>query len=1097
MPRREKAIFEVSAEDRASRTIRKVRDEFGGLGKAASALKLPKFAAMAKGAGLAAGAVAGAATAVGAMVKALAPYNKAINEARSLTGESAASFADLRDQVLGLSAELGADPAEQAKALYEALSAGVPRDNAISFLRTSTRAAVAGLTETKTAVDGITTVINAYNLQTSEAEKIADAYFATIEKGKTNFEQLASSINLAIKPAANLGVEYEEILAITAQLTAGGTPTASAFTQIRAALTALQNPSKEMAELLRRQGFESGRAAIESQGLAVTLQKLKDEAANDQELVKALGRVEALGAVLGVSGIQAESFADKYARVLESAGAASAAFEINSDNLDNALQRVKSSFLIVADAADEYIGSLIGYETASAAAIDQANSFADALGKVKRELELNKLLEESAAEQAQDVSLEVEFLNLETELAKLKAFGDEIGGEFEKQTQARLDELKKRLSIDSEEAAEFARNNAKIELLKRQREASLVSLNNEPNFAIDPNITAGLDDINERIRIYEDLNASIVALREFDAAAQSTKDTTEEQADAQSQVNALLAEFIASSKTKEDIAREELKTQEDKYRVLLEEGRVSEEQFNNFLGLQREKLGLLDEEGIKRQQLAEQQEAQAKREAERLKADNERLAGRFLDRVKTDQERLVEDLAEVSRLQQQGFLTEDQGTLLGRRFREEFSEVIGGFEEMESAAERFLDRVKTPLERFQDEIREVRELMATDLLSDAQGSLVIERLTEQFQQGAGEIRTVWQDTVGVLRSSFSTFLRGGVDDFGKFVASIVAEAAAIQADRLLFGEDGVFEQLFGGGQASQPLTIDVTPVLNRNPAQQVSGDYQFFEDLKNKAAANLEEFDSLGQIAGVNFGDAFSAASAPPISKGLQEEAVKAKDILSGVRVDVDPRQPSGEFKPLVLPVEPGIDPGAFDLLGGQSEEISLNVFQAMEGAGANAAQSIGASFEESNQSILSSLADMAKGAANILANLAKRTLSFLGDIFGGNSSGGGLNLGSLFSSLLDFDGGGFTGFGPRTGGVDGFGGFPAILHPNEQVIDLSRNQSAGGAGGLSVNQTLNIQPGVSQEMIPQILSAAKEGTMAAIRDQGLRGGRRGRTLGF
>jgi hypothetical protein len=199
----------------------------------------------------------------------------------------------------------------------------------------------------------------------------------------------------------------------------------------------------------------------------------------------------------------------------------------------------------------------------------------------------------------------------------------------------------------------------------------------------------------------------------------------------------------------------------------------------------------------------------------------------------------------------------------------------------------------------------------------------------------------------------------------------------------------------------------------------------------------------------------------------------------------------------LVLPVEPGIDPGAFDLLGGQSEEISLNVFQAMEGAGANAAQSIGASFEESNQSILTSLADMAKGAANILANLAKRTLSFLGDIFGGNSSGGGLNLGSLFSSLLDFDGGGFTGFGPRTGGVDGFGGFPAILHPNEQVIDLSRNQSAGGAGGLSVNQTLNIQPGVSQEMIPQILSAAKEGTMAAIRDQGLRGGRRGRTLGF
>ncbi len=33
-------------------------------------------------------------------------------------------------------------------------------------------------------------------------------------------------------------------------------------------------------------------------------------------------------------------------------------------------------------------------------------------------------------------------------------------------------------------------------------------------------------------------------------------------------------------------------------------------------------------------------------------------------------------------------------------------------------------------------------------------------------------------------------------------------------------------------------------------------------------------------------------------------------------------------------------------------------------------------------------------------------------------------------------EGGGFTGFGSRTGGVDGRGGFPAILHPNETVID-------------------------------------------------------------
>ena len=40
------------------------------------------------------------------------------------------------------------------------------------------------------------------------------------------------------------------------------------------------------------------------------------------------------------------------------------------------------------------------------------------------------------------------------------------------------------------------------------------------------------------------------------------------------------------------------------------------------------------------------------------------------------------------------------------------------------------------------------------------------------------------------------------------------------------------------------------------------------------------------------------------------------------------------------------------------------------------------------------------------------------------------------------FEGGGFTGMGVRAGGIDGKGGFPAILHPNETVIDHTKGQS-------------------------------------------------------
>ena len=53
----------------------------------------------------------------------------------------------------------------------------------------------------------------------------------------------------------------------------------------------------------------------------------------------------------------------------------------------------------------------------------------------------------------------------------------------------------------------------------------------------------------------------------------------------------------------------------------------------------------------------------------------------------------------------------------------------------------------------------------------------------------------------------------------------------------------------------------------------------------------------------------------------------------------------------------------------------------------------------------------------------------------------------SKFENFLDsFDGGGYTGMGARAGGVDGKGGFPAILHPNETVVDHSKGQGMGGA---------------------------------------------------
>jgi len=73
-----------------------------------------------------------------------------------------------------------------------------------------------------------------------------------------------------------------------------------------------------------------------------------------------------------------------------------------------------------------------------------------------------------------------------------------------------------------------------------------------------------------------------------------------------------------------------------------------------------------------------------------------------------------------------------------------------------------------------------------------------------------------------------------------------------------------------------------------------------------------------------------------------------------------------------------------------------------------------------------------------------------LGGLFGGATSGAGGTVGSLFS----FEGGGYTGGGSRTGGLDGKGGMLAMLHPQEVVTDLTKG--SGSAANITFAPTID-----------------------------------------
>ncbi len=100
-----------------------------------------------------------------------------------------------------------------------------------------------------------------------------------------------------------------------------------------------------------------------------------------------------------------------------------------------------------------------------------------------------------------------------------------------------------------------------------------------------------------------------------------------------------------------------------------------------------------------------------------------------------------------------------------------------------------------------------------------------------------------------------------------------------------------------------------------------------------------------------------------------------------------------------------------------------------------------------------------------------------LPQVFAATAVAAGLaNVAAIKST--SFDGGGFTGMGARSGGVDGKGGFPAILHPNETVVDHTKGQSGGitvvnniDASGADANVDMKIRAAVQQSSQQTIMS--------------------------
>lgn len=184
-----------------------------------------------------------------------------------------------------------------------------------------------------------------------------------------------------------------------------------------------------------------------------------------------------------------------------------------------------------------------------------------------------------------------------------------------------------------------------------------------------------------------------------------------------------------------------------------------------------------------------------------------------------------------------------------------------------------------------------------------------------------------------------------------------------------------------------------------------------------------------------------------------------------------------------------GMDKGISDYRGSikslseETADVTVKGFKSMEDALVEFTMTGKLNFKDMARSIIADLVRI-QIRQSMLSMLP--TGNIFGSLFGGGGTPAPVEDHSIFKASMA--GGGYTGMGARSGGIDGKGGFPAILHPNETVIDHAQGQS----GGIVVNQSINISTGVAQtvrteiaSLMPQIAEASKSAVLDARRRGG------------
>ena len=294
----------------------------------------------------AAASVTGALTAgVTAAYKFGTAFETSLAKVSTIADTTVKSVSEISDEVLALSNDTGVAGTEINEALYQAISAGAETETAMQLVDAAVKSAKAGFTDTATAVDGLTSVLNTYQMATTDADELANKFLITQNLGKTTFDELAASIGRVAPTASSAGIPVEELLSSVAALTAQGINTAESMSGLKAAISGIIKPTDDAMKTAEALGIDFSVTALQTKGFSGFLDELKTATGGNVETMASLfGSVEGLNAMLTLTSDGGMALMDKTLRERDTnTGVLDESFEKMQDTVDTEMTKVQNT----------------------------------------------------------------------------------------------------------------------------------------------------------------------------------------------------------------------------------------------------------------------------------------------------------------------------------------------------------------------------------------------------------------------------------------------------------------------------------------------------------------------------------------------------------------------------------------------------------------------------------------------------------------------------------------------------------------------------------------------------------------------------------